>query len=138
VFKKFYAFGINLRELTVSSITLHVAFSLRELTQSQQCRYIKKLTLNEIISEFMHLMSNMEVLTRLEMRVDHHSRPLTIDFGQLVEACPATLTHLTLSRLILEYKEPTSNQTFIKCLDLSFLVLKPVLAKIVETYLCFC
>jgi hypothetical protein len=75
----------------------------------------------------------MEVLTSLEMRVAHHSRPLTIDFGQLVEACPAILTHLTLSRLILEYKEPTSNQTSIKCLDLSFLVLKPALAKIIET-----
>jgi hypothetical protein len=53
----------------------------------------------------------------------------TINFSQLVEACPTTLTSLVLLDLRLTFNESTSSQSSIKCLGFSHICLEPVLAK---------
>jgi hypothetical protein len=87
----------------------------------------------------MHQMRNMEALTYLEISTSYSSdNPnmeaiKTIEFSQLIEACPTILTDLFLSGLYLTFNEPISNQTSIEYLDLSHIYLDQHLAKVIET-----
>lgn len=88
--------------------------------------------------EPMHLISNMEALTYLAISSydGYESRYLlasTIDFDQLIEACPTTLTHLSLSGIELTFNEPVSNPTSIEFLSLYCISLDQSLANAIET-----
>jgi hypothetical protein len=87
----------------------------------------------------MHQMRNMEALTYLEISTSYSSdNPnmeaiKTIEFSQLIEACPTTLTDLLLSGLYSTFNGSVSNQTSIECLGLSYVYLDQPLAKVIET-----
>jgi hypothetical protein len=138
-FRKFDGFGIKLKYLGIETYRDDVVLRLADLTQSQQSKYIETLALQNVIPEPIHLMKNMMALTCMEIATVYSDggpyceELLAIDFNQLVDACPASLTDLTLSRLDLTFNEPTSNQTSITYLNLSDLCLEPALAKTIET-----
>jgi hypothetical protein len=77
---------------------------------------MEALTLSKIFGSFSGENSGLEDLA-------------TINFSQLAEACPITLTSLVLSDLRLTFNESTSSQSSIKCLGLSHIYLEPALAK---------
>jgi hypothetical protein len=139
IFRKFDDFGIHLENLKIGLHHGGTVFPFEDLTQSQQSKYIRKLTLDDIIPEPMHLMSNMEAPTYLTISTPdiyesrHYQSSKTINFGQLIEACPTTLTVLSSTGITLAFNEPASNQTSIEYLILYCIHLDQSLANAIET-----
>jgi hypothetical protein len=64
----------------------------------------------------LEMMINMEALTFLEIAFENLCP--SINFSQLIEACPATLTDLTIGNAKLTFNESTSKITSIQYLKL--------------------
>jgi hypothetical protein len=140
-FKKFDEFGMKLNELTMETWDTAEALFLEELTQSQQSKYLQQLTLKDIIPQPINRMTNMEVLETMwiDFRISYETPDWDtekMDFSQLLMACPATLTTLTIEGVDLTFStSPPSNTTSIKHLTLKHVGLTSDLAKHIET--CF-
>jgi hypothetical protein len=71
------------------------------------------------------MVSHLEALTHLVINFAvkndtiHGSTKPTIDFSQLINACPATLAHLTTKRVNFLFNESTLKTTSIQYLKLS-------------------
>jgi hypothetical protein len=115
-FRKFDGSGIKLKQLQLKNLTRHYPLFIEELVQSQQSKYIQKLILMDIFPAPLEMMINMEALTFLEIAFENLCP--SINFSQLIEACPATLTDLTIGNAKLTFNESTSKITSIQYLKL--------------------
>jgi hypothetical protein len=137
-FKKFDEFGWRLKYLYIKSFIDDTIF-LEELAQSEQSKYIEELALEEILPEPMNMLINMEALTTLSIDynfsyMNHNvEEKQIIHFNQLLEACPPTLSTLSISGVDFVLTESTTRLTSIKHLKLTLVDLTPELARFIET-----
>jgi hypothetical protein len=129
VFRKFDDSGIKLKKLKIRYMFDNYLLLFEELAQSQQSKYIQKLTLRYVIPWSWEMMINMEVLTYLEISFgdlanDDKAKDI-INFSDFVEACPATLTHVEIKRVTLTFNKSASNITSIRSLKLTDVDTKP-------------
>jgi hypothetical protein len=139
-FRKFDDYGMKLNELTIK---MDCQFDdipfIEELAQSQQSKCIQKLILDDIILDPIHRINNFEVLNTLDMSYscffdeDEIIMRREINFTQLIDACPATLTTLSTAHIYLTFSERTSTITNIKHLKLIDVDFTLMLANIIET-----
>jgi hypothetical protein len=124
-FRKFDRVGIKLKHVGMNYLFGNHSVILGELAQSQQSKYIQRLILMDIIFfSPLEIMANMEALTSLDIsfRTTHdedvNGIKTTINFSQLIEACPVTLKDLAIEDAKLKFNESTSNLTSIQILRL--------------------
>jgi hypothetical protein len=116
-FRKFDLYGIKLTQLKLEALTRNKPLFIEELVQSQQSKYIQKLILINIIPAPLEMMINMEMLTSL--KIDFQSMYNPINFSQLIDACSAALTDLTIENADLTFNKSTSNITSIQNMNLT-------------------
>jgi hypothetical protein len=130
-FRKFDRIGIKLKRLRIHPLLEVPPLFIEELAQSEQSKYIQNLTLENLDLAPLEMMINMEVLTSLILNFrDNYGEygkesKTTLNFSQLIEACPATLTNLTIGNAKLTFNESASNITSIRSLKLSDVDTKP-------------
>jgi hypothetical protein len=137
-FNRFDNWGIKLKDLTIESISDDNVLFIENLVQSQQCKFIQKLVLKEIIPEPIDRVMNMEALSTLIIDCGDSYDGINYDrremnFSQLIEACPPALTDLTVIGIDLIFNESTSHQTCIKHLKFSMLDLESELIRSIKT-----
>jgi hypothetical protein len=139
-FRKFDDYGMKLKELTINMYWMFedVQF-IEELAQSQQSKYIQKLTLCDIFPNPIYMINNLEVLDTLDISgsfvsaINGQVMRRKINFTQLIDTCPATLSTLRINNINLAFHGPASNLTSIKHLEITNVKMTPVLAEIIET-----
>jgi hypothetical protein len=139
-FSKFDEFGMKLNELTIETWETTKILFLEELAQSQQSKYLEKITLKDVIPEPINRMANMEVLETMwiDCMISYESPgwdTKEMDFSQFLMACPATLTTLFIEGVHLTFSTSPSNTTFIKHLTLKHVGLTSSLTRSIE--ICF-
>jgi hypothetical protein len=134
-FSTFDEFGMKLKVITIKSHDDNDLF-MEELAQSDQANYIQSLDLFNIVPRPMLKLRNMKALKRLY--INDGWREFTtekkIDLGQLIEACPDTLSALSIVCCDFKINQATSNLTSITYLNLRDIELTLALAKVLEAY----
>jgi hypothetical protein len=128
-FRKFDISGIKLKQLKLQCVARNNPLFIEELVHSQQSKYIQKLVLKYVVPEPLAMVSHLEALTHLviSFQVKNYTirgsiKP-TIEFSQLINACPAALAHLTTKRVNFTFSESTLNTTsiqYMKLVDVDF------------------
>jgi hypothetical protein len=134
LFKKFDEFAWKLQELKLAPpFNDHHLFG--EIAQSKQSKYIQKLTLMDCVCSPINLLSNMQVLTSLNLDYHHayKSTDNNVNLSELIEYSPPTLTHLTLSNINLLFNGSTLKHSSITHLNIKY-TMSPLLTELLATY----
>jgi hypothetical protein len=140
-FKKFDDFGMKLKQLRLKLPNNNDILLVEELAQSQQSKYIQELACFYDIPKPVTRMSSMVALKDLFIDCTYSfdrtnfKNTRSIHFNQLIDACPATLTDLTLIYIDVLFNGSATQKTSIKTLVVRHFDIKKELGTMIQT--CF-